>query len=126
MVLIVNLKKLKQNIKIRMERNALKIILAFCLALLFTSCLKEELVKAEANFTFTEITVADGKKLVFANLSKNADTFEWIFQNGTLATSTKFSPGEAKFTVKGTHLITLKVANREGSVAEMTKSVTIN
>lgn len=109
-----------------MERNALKIMLAFCLALLFTSCLKEELVKAEANFTFTEITVADGKKLVFANLSKNTDTFEWIFQNGTPATSTKFSPGEVKFTEKGTHLITLKVANREGSVAEMTKSVTIN
>lgn len=109
-----------------MERNALKIMIAFLATFLFASCLKEELLKAEANFTFTEITVPDGKKIVLSNLSKNGDTFEWTFQNGVPASATKFSPGEVKFTIKGTHLITLKVANREGSVAQITKSITVN
>ena len=126
MVLIVSLKKLKQNIKNMMERNALKILFRSFFVLLFASCLKEELLKAEANFQFTEIPITDGKKAVFSNLSKNADTFEWTFENGIPASSTKFSPGEVKFTIKGTHLITLKVANREGSVTQITKSITIN
>jgi hypothetical protein len=49
-----------------MERNALKILFTSFFVLLFASCLKEELLKAEANFQFTEIPITDGKKVVFS------------------------------------------------------------
>lgn len=90
-----------------------------------TSCLEEQLLEAKADFQFTEVSVQDGKNVVFTNLSKNAEIFEWTFENGSPQTSTLFNPGQVKFTLVGTHQIKLKVSNKDGSTSETIKTVTI-
>lgn len=106
-------------------KKILKYSLFICL-FCFIGCLHEEMLEAKAEFQFTEVPIQNGKNLVFANLSKNAETFEWTFDNGVPNTSNQFNPGQVKYTTKGTHQIKLKVSNKDGSVSETIKSVIVN
>ncbi|HEX8575100.1 MAG TPA: PKD domain-containing protein [Flavobacterium sp.] len=89
------------------------------------SCLTEEVLVANADFLIEEIITSSGKTATFTNLSTNGEVFEWTFENGTPATSNQFNPGQVSFTVAGTHTIKLKVANKDGSVSEIEKQITV-
>ena len=102
-----------------------KLLLLFCIPLLFISCLKEDILIVKSEFTFVETTLLDGKKISFTNLSQNGDTYKWTFQNGLPSTSTKFNPGDVLFKTSGSQTITLEVKNRDGSVAVFEKQVQV-
>ncbi|NJM78685.1 MAG: PKD domain-containing protein [Flavobacterium sp.] len=99
--------------------------LLFVMLFAFLSCLKEEILIANADFIFEETITSTGKKLTFTNLSTNGEQFEWTFENGTPATSTEFNPGQVSFTVAGTQTIKLKVSNKDGSVSEIEKQIEV-
>ena len=101
-----------------------KYLLLFCFALFF-SCLKEELLESKADFSFSETSILNGKKVTFQNLSTNAEQFTWTFENGTPANSNKFNPGEVIFSTVGTHKIKLVVNNKDGSKSEIEKEITV-
>ena len=91
----------------------------------FFSCLTEEVLIAKADFIIEETITNAGKIATFTNLSTNGETFEWTFENGIPATATGFNPGQVRFTSAGTHTIKLKVANKDGSVSEIEKQITV-
>jgi PKD repeat protein len=101
-----------------------KYLLLFCFALFF-SCLKEELLESKADFSFSETSIPNGKKVTFQNLSTNAEQFTWTFENGTPANSNKFDPGEVIFTTPGIHKIKLVVNNKDGSKSEIEKEINV-
>ena len=103
----------------------LKLLLILITPLLFTSCLKEDILTVKSEFTFTETPLLDGKKLSFTNLSVNGDTYKWTFQNGLPATSDRFNPGDVIFRTAGLQTISLEVKNRDGSVDVFEKQVQI-
>lgn len=99
--------------------------LLFLILFAFLSCLKEEILIANADFLFEETITSSGKIVTFTNLSTNGEQYEWTFENGTPATSTEFNPGTVSFTVAGTQTIKLKVANKDGSVSEIEKQIEV-
>ena len=96
------------------------------LLLLFTSCLEEEMLVANADFVFEETITSSGKIATITNLSTGGEVFEWTFGNGKPSTSIDFNPGQISFTTPGTHSIKLKVSNKDGSVSEMEKEITVD
>lgn len=107
-----------------MLKNYLKYLL-FVLLFTFLSCLKEEILIANADFLFEETITSSGKILTFTNLSTNGEQYEWTFENGTPATSIEFNPGQVSFTITGTQTIKLKVSNKDGSVSEIEKQIEV-
>lgn len=99
--------------------------LLFLMLFTFLSCLKEEILIANADFLFEETITSSGKLVTFTNLSTNGEQYEWTFENGTPATSTEFNPGQVSFTIAGTHTIKLKVSNKDGSVSEIEKQIEV-
>ncbi len=89
------------------------------------SCLTEEILVANADFLIEETITSSGKIATFTNLSTNGEVFEWTFENGNPATSNLFNPGQVRFTVAGTQTIKLKVSNKDGSVSETEKQITV-
>ncbi len=107
-----------------MVKNYYKYLIGLLLFCLF-GCLTEEILVANADFTIEETTTSSGKIATFTNLSTNGEIFEWTFENGTPATSNDFNPGQVRFTSAGKHTIKLKVANKDGSVSEIEKQITV-
>jgi PKD repeat protein len=107
-----------------MLKNYYKYLLGLLLFFLY-SCLKEEVLVANADFLIEETTTGSGKTATFTNLSTNGEVFEWTFENGTPATSNQFNPGQVSFTVAGTHTVKLKVSNKDGSISEIEKQITV-
>ncbi|WP_108808740.1 PKD domain-containing protein [Aquimarina spinulae] len=60
----------------------------------------------------------------FQNNSSGADTFLWIFEEGTPATSTEQNPGEVVFTEPGDHIVILQVSNGRETY-EQQKTITV-
>ncbi len=101
-----------------------KYLLLFCFTV-FLGCLKEELLESKADFSFSETTIPNGKKITFLNLSTNADQFTWTFENGAPANSNKFNPGDVIFTTPGIHKVKLIVNNKDGSKSEIEKEINV-
>lgn len=96
------------------------------LLLLCIGCLQEELLVAKADFVFEETITSSGKIAIISNLSTGGETFEWTFENGNPSSSSEFNPGQISFTTPGTHILKLKVSNRDGSVSEIEKNITVD
>jgi PKD repeat protein len=103
-----------------------KILITLLTLLFLSSCLKEEMLVAKSDFTFQIKNSNNASFITFSNLSSGGETFEWIFEGGLPATSSQFNPGEVKYTLSGTYNITLKVSNKDGSVSELVKTVSIS
>lgn len=89
----------------------------FILALLvFSSC-----AKTIANFGFTEPQTTAPAVVTFDNQSKNAESYEWNFGDGT--TSNEATP-QHTFKSSGKYVISLK-AMKGGKVATINKQLTI-
>lgn len=90
-------------------------------------CFKEEMLIANADFT--TIPVANNINtpafFSFNNLSTGGESFEWTFEGGLPASSSKFDPGQVKYIQSGTFLVKLKVSNKDGSISESSKNIII-
>jgi len=89
------------------------------------SCYKETVLRVTADFA-TEYV--DSNKTIpvqvrITNNSLQADTYEWTFEGGLPATSTKGEPGVITYETAGEYTIKLVASNQDGS--EDTKTATI-
>lgn len=98
-------------------------LLVFCCI----SCFKEELLIASADFAMIPLANNINTPAFFTvdNKSNGGEFFEWTFEGGLPASSTKFNPGQVKYTQAGTFTVKLKVSNKDGSVSEVTKNLII-
>ncbi|MEL6844474.1 MAG: PKD domain-containing protein, partial [Bacteroidota bacterium] len=67
----------------------------------------------QANFT----TVCEGSTVSFQDLSGNANSWNWTFENGNPATSTLQNP-QVVFSTAGSYKVTLNAGNAFGSTTE--------
>ena len=93
-----------------------RFILFFFALLIFSSC-----AKTIANFGFAEPSSTAPAVVSFENQSKNADSYEWNFGDGT--TSNEATP-QHTFKSSGKYVISLK-AMKGDKVATINKQLTI-
>ena len=93
----------------------------------FFSCFKEEILEAKADFSFEPIGTNSNSPafFVFNNKSTGGETYEWTFEGAQPLTATSFNPGQVKYSLAGTFNVKLKVSNKDGSVSEITKTITV-
>ncbi len=107
----------------------MKIKYLFIIAVVFSffGCFKEEVLEAKADFSFDSIGNNTNSPAFFAfnNKSTGGETFEWTFEGAQPLTSTSFNPGQVKYSLAGTFNVKLKVSNKDGSVSEITKMITV-
>lgn len=96
-------------------KKTLFVAFAATVALLATSCKKEEAPKAA--FAYEN----DGLVVTFTNMSKNADTYKWEFGDGQ--TSTEKDPVHT-YAENGDYTVTL-IANGKGGEAKYSEVVTL-
>lgn len=92
-----------------------------CLLLAVSSCKKGSAPKVplEGNeavlpdFSWAGSSIAPAE-ITFTNLTKNATSHQWDFNNGT--TSSKEQPGKVTFVTPGAYTVTLKAANKSHNV----------
>lgn len=95
---------------------------------LFFACSKETILEAKADFSF-EIEKEDYSVPVwinFINNSSGAETFQWTFEGGQPASFEGRNPGRVYFNIPGDHIITLVVANKDGSKDVKTETIKID
>lgn len=105
--------------------KAYKILLVALALLSLAGCLHEQMLEAHADFTY-EVVDQDFSAPVLVNItnmSTGGETFEWTFEGGQPATSTKFNPGQIGYASGGTYTVKLKISNKDGSVSEMEKKL---
>lgn len=91
------------------------LILSLFHLLIFIACQKEQ--ATEINIDISYIT-ADSNfsipaRVKFLNNTTGATKYEWAFEGGEPATSTKKDPGIVIFNIKGTHKVTLTASDRD-------------
>lgn len=109
-------------------KKAIVIKIIYLIALFsFFGCFKEEMLVAKADFSFDAVGGNSNTPAFFSfnNKSTGGETFEWTFEGGQPATSNKFNPDEVKYSQAGNFNVKLKVSNKDGSVSELTKIITI-
>lgn len=97
-------------------------------ALMFISCKKDEseveLRVVEASFETSADTVFLGSFVKFTNTSKNAQSYQWNFDNSGALGSTDENP-EYQFTNVGTYEVRLIAISDNGSSDIVTKSIVV-
>lgn len=93
-------------------------ILIPILALIATSCYREPV----ADFIFSPANPVAGQDVVFTNTSADAESFEWIFGDGTATND--IDPIHA-FTSGGTYVVTLKAFGKRGGMSIATADITV-
>ena len=111
-----------------MTKKLTYIILYLLIVGITITCTKEEVVPVSANF---DIDVVDNDysipvQVMILNKSEEADTYEWTFEGGSPASSTKRNPGIILYETKGEYTIRLYAANKDGSEDEHTMSINID
>ena len=92
----------------------------------FSSCLKEEILVANSQFSYQLLNENNATFVTFSNLSSGGEAYEWKFEGGNPSASNQFDPGKVKYTQSGTYDIILKVSNKDGSQSESIKKVIIS
>jgi len=87
-------------------------------AVFLAGCQKEPI----ADFVFTPAQPQVGESVVFTNISGNAETFEWDFNDGTI---TNIVDPIHTFVAAGTYTVTLKAFNRRGEMSLATTNITV-
>jgi PKD repeat protein len=95
------------------------ITISAVIALISMGCTKEP----DANFAFTPANPNAGQQVSFENLSLNADSYEWNFDDGT-STST-YSPVHT-FMAGGTYIVELKAYGRRGGLDVASAVINVN
>lgn len=96
--------------------------------ILLVNCAKEEAVPVDINFEF-EVFNNDFSvpvEVIIFNNTRGADSYEWAFEAGSPAISSQRNPGVIIFNTKGTHKISLKATNEDGSEAFLEKVLNID
>ena len=107
----------------------MKKLLFVCLLIhfLFQSCYQESFIEVKAEFAtqFKNDDQSVPVYLVIDNLSKGGDTYEWEFEGGVPAKSSKKNPEEVFYSKPGTYRIKLTVSNVDGEKDVFEKEVNI-
>lgn len=106
--------------------NKNKIFLVLMTLFSLSSCLKEEILIANSQFSYQLVEDNNTTFVTFSNLSSGGEAYEWIFEGGNPSASNQFDPGKIKYTQSGAYNVTLKVSNKDGSQSQMTKEVNVD
>ena len=89
--------------------------LIFSLFFLVLSCAKEEAedITIDFSYHFVDTDMAPAR-VTITNLTKGADTFQWIFEGASPDNSSQENPGELTYTIPGTYRIKLIAENKDG------------
>lgn len=68
------------------------------------------------NFTITQDSICPVSCFTFTDRSKNAGSWNWVFENGIPSSSTEQNPPPVCFPKSGNHLVTLTLTNPIGTV----------
>lgn len=99
--------------------------MAWCLLLLLSACLQEEIVPVVVRFDYEVINndYSMPGSIALTNRTTGAENFHWTFEGGDPAASDDFSPGVVTFRQAGTYTITLEAWSEDD---RQTKEITLS